>query len=175
MKQVLKEEGSAYYTTLIALYNGDEQPFAKRWLGEEVIAPTPEDVKLLIDKPMFSVLSKRGWVKAIDGVYLKKPIRSTKFVKLIPDSRLIHSEQREDVGSVSVYRKEGAVEPISPIIKEKPVIPVEIVPQPIIKLPEDLILQYGYSDLKKIARDKGIRVSGSKAKMIEKLLEVGAL
>ena len=178
MKQVLKQEGSAYFATLIALYNGEEQPYAKRWLGEEVIAPTPEDVKLLIDKPMFSVLSKRGWVKAIDGVYLKQPMRSTKFVKLIPDSRLIHSEERGEAGRVAVYRKEEPVlpalepvVPISPIIEEKPVIPAEITPQP----SEDLILQYGYSELKKIARDQGVRVSGSKSKMIEKLLEVGAL
>lgn len=182
MKEVLKEEGSAYFTTLIALYDGEEQTYAKRWLGEEVIAPTPEDVKLLIDKPMFSVLSKRGWIKAIDGVYLKQPMRSTKFVKLIADSKLLHSEERGEAGRVAVYRKEEPklptltpVVPISPIIEEKPVIPVEITPQPIIKPPEDLILQYGYSELTKIARDKGIRVTGSKAKMIEKLLEVGAL
>jgi len=195
MKQVLKQEGSAYYATLIALYNGESQSFAKRWLGEEVIAPTPEDVKPLIDKPVFSVLSKRGWIKAIDGVYLKQPMRSTKFVKLIPECKLIHSEERGEAGRVAVYRKEEEpfvevvsvkpheevfrvklpalepVVPISPIIEEKPVIPAEIIPQP----SEDLILQYGYSELKKIARDQGVRVSGSKAKMIEKLLEVGAL
>lgn len=211
MKEVLKEEGSAYFATLIALYNGEEQSFAKRWLGEEVIAPTPEDVKLLVDRPIFSVLSKRGWIKAIDGVYLKHPMRSTKFVKLIPECKLIHSEERGEPGRVAVYRREPEevevvsvkpheevfrvhlpalepVEPISPIIEEIPVVPAEIIPQPekpviTLKAPtvilepksEDLILQYGYSELKKIARDRGIRVSGSKSKMIEKLLEVGAL
>lgn len=280
MKEVLKQESSAYYATLIALYNGEAQSFAKRWLGEEVIAPTPEDVKLLIDKPVFSVLSKRGWIKAIDGVYLKQPMRSTKFVKLIPECKLIHSEERGEPGRVAVYRKtepeygkpseftrkpftheelvegykkeyekigekppilskpdekeltilqnidnakrhlelfkkrkdETMIEEtemllgnykrileayrrlkekgelIPPAIEEKPVITAETTPQPekptvILKAPEiilepkseDLILQYGYSELKKIARDKGIRVSGSKAKMIEKLLEVGAL
>lgn len=202
MKQALKEETSAYFATLIALYNGEEKNLAKRWLGEEVIAPTPEDVKLLIDKPIFSVLSKRGWIKAIDGVYLKQPMRSTKFVKLIPECKLVHSEERGEPGRVAVYRKTKpketedievvsvkpheevfrvhlpALEPISPMAKEMLVKPVETPPvskKDLYTKAEKLACEYSYGDTKKMMQDNQLYTGGTKVKMFIKLIETGAI
>ena len=185
MKDELKSDASAYFTTLIALYDGEEKNPAKRWLGEEVIAPTPEDVKQLIDRPVFSVLSKRGWVKAIDGVYLKQPMRSTKFVKLIPGCKLIHSEERGEPGRVAVYRREEPelpmlkpVEPIPPVIRETIMKPVEIIPMPkedLYSKAEKLACEYSYGDTKKMMQDNQLYTGGTKVKMFIKLIEKGVI
>jgi len=106
-REILKEKilGRPDLATLIALYNGEAQEYAKRYLAEMVVAPTREDVKELLKADKLKIHSERGWIKSINDIPLKKPLKSIDLVEYIADYDLLAS-QKADGGTVAVYSKE---------------------------------------------------------------------
>lgn len=122
--------------TLIALYDGEEQDYARRYLAEMVVAPTRKDVKELLKSDTLKIHSSRGWIKSINGIPVKG-LRSIDLIKEIDDFDLIASE-KADVGSIGVYARKGITvetapyEPpkfLPPKPKEKPAEGVSMPPE----------------------------------------------
>lgn len=104
-KEFLLNSGPAGIATVIALYDGEEKPLARRWLGEEVISFESKEIHdILKDKKTVKVLSSRGWVKSVNDIWLKKPIKSVDFIKLIDDCKLIPGAgETTEEGRISLY------------------------------------------------------------------------
>lgn len=159
--------------TLIALYNGEEQDYARRYLAEMVVAPTRKDVKELLKADTIKIRSERGWIKSINDVPVK-PLRSIDLVKeLVEEDFKLVTGAREN-GTVAIYSRkkpEEFVRPIPPIPEKPPVEAAPVVPEAKI---EELVTQYSYTEVLKMAQEHRIP-SGPKAKMLNKLLEKGIL
>lgn len=154
--------------TLIALYDGEEQDYAKRYLAEMVIAPTRKDVKELLKSDTLKIHSYRGWIKSINDVPVKS-LRSIDLIKEIEGYEHVASE-KADEGTIAVYRREKPVEVSEPI----PPKPVEKPPELRIKKPEtkidELVIKYSYAEVLAMAKQHNIQ-SGPKIKMVSELIE----
>lgn len=171
-KEQLKEavvSGAPEIATLIALYDGKEQNYAQRFLREMVVSPTAQ-LRDLLKGDTLKIKSERGWIREINDIPLKKPVRSIDFVEHLKDFELMVSQPGD--GTIAVYRRKGVI----PVI---PLKPVEKPSELAIKKPEakfeELLVKYSYSELMDIAKKNNIRVSGSKSRIISKLLEANVL
>lgn len=85
-KQLLLEAYPAGLTTALALYDGEEKEYAKRFLGEEVVPMTTKEIRdVMAQKKYVRILSGGGYVKAIDGRYLNEPVKATEFITQVGD------------------------------------------------------------------------------------------
>lgn len=158
------------YATLVALYNGEEMDYAKRFLKEMVLGPTSE-IRDLLKGDTLKIRSERGWIKEINDIPLKKAVRSIDFVEHLKDFEVMASQPGD--GTIAVYKRKTVI-PMVEIPKpvEKPPVAVEIAP---VQEIEPLLTQYSYAEIKDIAKRHDIRVSGRKSKMISRLLEANVL
>lgn len=85
-KNLLLETDPAGLATALALYNGEEKEFAKRFLGEEVVPMATKEIQQMVaQKKYIRILSSGGVIKAIDGRYLEEPVKATEFVSQVGD------------------------------------------------------------------------------------------
>lgn len=163
--------GAPELTTLIALYDGKEQEYARRFLREMIISPTAE-IRDLLKGDTLKIRSERGWIKEINDIPLKKAVRSIDFVEHLKDFELLASQP--DDGTIAVYKRKEIV----PVVKPELPKPVEKPPEPAIKIPEakigELVTQYSYAEVLEKAQEHKIP-SGPKAKMLSELLKKGVL
>jgi len=179
-REQLKEAviaGAPELATLIALYDGEEQDYAKRFLREMVLSPTAE-IRELLAGDTLKIKSSRGWIREINDVPLVKPVRSIDVVEKLAGYSLIASQPDKDF-SVAVYKKKepaGAVMPVPVLVPSKP---VSVPSTPVSEVSdveiEPLLTQYSYKELKEIAKQKNIFVSGSKSKILSRLIEYDIL
>ena len=118
--------------TLIALYNGEEQDYAKRYLAEMVVAPTRKDVKDLLKADTLKIHSSKGWIKSINNVPVKS-LRSIDLIKEIEGYEHIASE-KADVGTIAIYRR-GAIPEAIPVKPVRTYIPPPVEKPEVIKKP----------------------------------------
>ena len=160
-------EASPEWITNIAVWNGLEQKQARRFLGEMVVAPTPEKIKELLKKDTLKLLSSRGWVREINDIPLKKPIRSIDLAEHLTGYNVFASQDADD-GRIVVLKRE----PLIPReIEEKP---VEAVSVPSGAKIEDLATKYSYIEVLKMAKEHDVS-GGPKMRMITSLVEKGKL
>jgi len=122
-KEELKEHviaSAPEIATLIALYNGEEREYAQRFLREMVLSPTAE-LRDLLKGDTLKIRSERGWIKAINDVPLKKPIRSIDFVEKLADFE--HMASQPGNGTIAVYKRK---KPLLKPVELKPVDPEQL-------------------------------------------------
>ena len=140
-KEALKEvviAGAPEITTLIALYNGEEQDYARRFLREMVLSPTIE-IRDLLKADTLKIKSSRGWIQEINDVPLVKPVRSIDLVEKIADYELMASQPGKDF-TVAVYKKKDVLKPVEapePVPIPLPAKPVEKPSMPVSAPPSD--------------------------------------
>jgi len=169
-KEELKEKilNRPDLATLIALYDGKEQDYAKRFLAEMVVAPTRKDVKELLKADTLKIKSSRGWIKSINNIPVPS-LRSVDIMKDIMDYTLVTSETLPD-GTIAIYTRKPALEPVKEILPKEEIKPVEVVSVlPVAKI-DELVTKYSYAEVAKMAKEHNIR-SGTKMKMVSELIE----
>lgn len=105
------------FATLIALYNGEEQEYAKRYLAEMVVAPARKDIKELLKADILKIRSERGWIRSINDVPVKG-VRSIDIAGYLADFEPVASEKVDD--TVAVYKRKEVEKPEIIIEVEKP-------------------------------------------------------
>lgn len=93
------------YTTLIALYDGEEKNYAKRFLKEMVLLP--KELGDLLKEDVLRIETSRGWVKSINDVPFK--MRSIDLMEKITDYEPVASETVAG-GTIAIYKRKEAAE-----------------------------------------------------------------
>lgn len=106
--------GSPELLTLIALYDGKEKDYAKEFLKERILSPTA-DIDKLLQEETLKIKSSRGWIKEINDIPLKKPVKSIDLIDKIQDYRHVAS-QPSDKYTIALYTKK-------PLPEKKYVVP----------------------------------------------------
>lgn len=155
------------FATLIALYDDEEQKYAKRFLAEMVIAPTRKDIEELLKADTIKIRSERGWIKSINNVPVKS-LRSIDLAKELLEKGFKHVAGERENGTVAIYSRkpEEVAIPIPPVVEEKPVAAIPEIPAKI----EELATRYSYDEILKMAWEHGIK-SAPKVKMLTELIE----
>ena len=131
--------------TIIALYNGEEQDYAKRYLSEMVIGEKPPE--------------------AIPIKLKEIPIKPKKIkIEDIPELTISYPEERERLAKAEVTL------PSKPI--EKPVIAVSV---PSVAEIDKLALKYSYAEVLAMTKEHKIPSGGPKIKMLNKLINIKAI
>lgn len=167
-REILKEKilNRPDLATLIALYNGEAQEYAKRYLTEMVIAKPvdPEQLRMGIKVEM----------EHTDNPQVAEKIARDHLME-IPDyyTRLIKME--EEAIKIETKPRLKPVEPVKEIAPKKEEKPVMDIIKPSEGKIEELSTTYSYIEVAQIAKDNNIRVSGSKIEILSELMRIGVL
>jgi len=123
LKDKIKEGDTAYNAMLLALFNGEEKSYAKRWLVEKVIG-SDRYISDLIKTGTVRIKTRRGWVTEVNGVVLPKALRATEFVQHISEWDKLGSSNVGDA-TVTIFKKKTISKPVEHIP-----VPIVITPKP---------------------------------------------